>query len=190
LEADDRTKERHYRAWELINAPRGSTGDGGRRDALQDLTKDRVSLAAAPLEQAHLPDIDLQGAILPGANLQGAWLVGTNMQGASLGDANLQDAIIDQTQLDATKGNDQTMLPYGITRPAHWAKAEGPDEQPDAAEDAPATARRPHPASKSLPPAPAGRGAKTGPAQVKAHQVRQTRRLDSQRLPSTSPRFS
>ena len=30
LEADNRAKERHYRAWELINAARGSTGDGGR----------------------------------------------------------------------------------------------------------------------------------------------------------------
>jgi hypothetical protein len=31
LEADDRTMERHYRAWELINSARGSTGDGGGR---------------------------------------------------------------------------------------------------------------------------------------------------------------
>lgn len=38
-EAPDRTKERHYRAWELINSARGSTGDGGRIDALQDLNR-------------------------------------------------------------------------------------------------------------------------------------------------------
>jgi hypothetical protein len=166
-QAEEAIKARHYRAWELINAARGSTGDGGRRDALQDLTKDRVSLAAAPLEQAHLPDIDLQGAILPGANLQGAWLVGAklqgaylvgaklqgahlqsaNLQGAHLGDANLQDAIIGQAQLDAAKGNDQTVLPYGLTRPAHWAKAEGPEvppaAQPKDAEKAPATSGAP-----------------------------------------------
>jgi hypothetical protein len=54
LEADSRAKERHYRAWDLINAARGSSGDGGRKDALQDLNKDRVSLAAAPLEKAWL----------------------------------------------------------------------------------------------------------------------------------------
>ena len=48
LEADNRAKERHYRAWDLINSARGSTGDGGRRDALQDLNKDRVSLSGGP----------------------------------------------------------------------------------------------------------------------------------------------
>jgi hypothetical protein len=53
-EAGDRQKAKHYRAWELINSARGSTGDGGRRDALQDLNEDKVSLAAAPLAEAHL----------------------------------------------------------------------------------------------------------------------------------------
>ena len=48
LEADNRAKERHYRAWDLINSARGSTGDGGRRDALQDLNKDHV-VAAGPV---------------------------------------------------------------------------------------------------------------------------------------------
>jgi hypothetical protein len=33
-EADDREKQKHYRAWELINSARGSNGDGGWRDAL------------------------------------------------------------------------------------------------------------------------------------------------------------
>jgi hypothetical protein len=32
-EAGDREKQKHYRAWELINSAQGSTGDGGRRDA-------------------------------------------------------------------------------------------------------------------------------------------------------------
>src|SRR3954451_11731828 len=39
-EASDREKQKHYRAWELINSARGSTGDGGRRDALRDLNED------------------------------------------------------------------------------------------------------------------------------------------------------
>jgi hypothetical protein len=59
LEADDRAKERHYRAWELINSARGSSGDGGRIDALRDLNEDGVSLAAAPLEEAWLQRVDL-----------------------------------------------------------------------------------------------------------------------------------
>ncbi len=61
FEADDRTKERHYRAWELINSARGSTADGGRIDALQDLNEDGVNLAGAPLEEAWLVGIDLRG---------------------------------------------------------------------------------------------------------------------------------
>ena len=92
LEADDRAKERHYRAWELINAARGSTGDGGRRDALQDLNKDGVSLAAAPLEKAYLPAVDLKGAHLRGANLYGADLRGANLQETMLWSADLRGA--------------------------------------------------------------------------------------------------
>ena len=76
LEADNRTKERHYRAWELINSARGSTGDGGRKDALQDLNRDGVSLAAAPLEKAYLPGVSLEGANLSDANLEASDLTG------------------------------------------------------------------------------------------------------------------
>src|SRR5215208_1269213 len=32
----DAVKAKHYRAWQVINAARGSTGDGGRIYALQD----------------------------------------------------------------------------------------------------------------------------------------------------------
>ena len=92
LEAGDRAKERHYRAWDLINSARGSTGDGGRRDALQDLNKDGVSLNGAPLERAYLVGVDLKGANLGGANLQGNDLRGVNLEGANLTAANLQGA--------------------------------------------------------------------------------------------------
>jgi uncharacterized protein YjbI with pentapeptide repeats len=255
LEADDRAKERHYRAWELINSARGSTGDGGRRDALQDLNRDGVSLAGAPLEQAWLPGVELKGATLwfahliganlafadlqsanlIGANLEGADLWNTNFEGANLRfailkgadlwgaassnevahrlahvygappiwhvnlmnadleGANLQSAVLvnadleganlqsvnlwgtylgyanvrganftaatfggtdlqgarhlTQEQLDAANGDDQTQLPDGLTRPAHWAKAKGtegpPPAQPDAAERAPAASVAP-----------------------------------------------
>ena len=109
LEADNRAKERHYRAWELINSARGSTGDGGRRDALQDLAKDRVSLAMAPLAQANLAGVDLANADLANADLanadlanadlQGAYLWGANLQVAFLGDVNLQYANLERADL-------------------------------------------------------------------------------------------
>ena len=120
LEADNRAKERHYRAWDLINSARGSPGDCGRKDALQDLNKDGVSLAGAPLEQAYLPGINLKGTDLGLANLKGAALWKANLKGAHY---------LTQEQLDAANGDDRTVLPEGLTRPAHWSRSEGNEGQ-------------------------------------------------------------
>ena len=82
-------KQKHYRAWELINSARGSTGDGGRRDALRDLNEDKVDLSAAPLARAwlsegQLPKADLvREADLPGADLRRADLTGRPVRGQS-----------------------------------------------------------------------------------------------------------
>src|SRR4051794_20734682 len=84
-DAPDRLKQKHYRAWDLINSARGSTGDGGRRDALQDLNEDGVSLAAAPLAHAFLISVDLPRADLIEADLSGANLTEANLSGAYLG---------------------------------------------------------------------------------------------------------
>src|SRR4051794_3115445 len=101
-EAPDRAKQKHYRAWDLINSARGSTGDGGRRDALRDLNEADVSLAGAPLAKAFLArvnfpradltDADLTDADLAGANLAGADLKGAHLAGADLKGANLWKA--------------------------------------------------------------------------------------------------
>ena len=48
------------------------------------------------------------------------------MQGATLmGATNLT-----QEQLDVANGDDRTVLPDRLTRPAHWSKAEGSEGQP------------------------------------------------------------
>lgn len=99
FEADDRTKAKHYRAWELVNSARGSTGDGGRISALQDLNDDGVSLAAAPLEKANLRGIRLESANLRGANLAGADLIGADLAGADLSYADLRDAKLSAANL-------------------------------------------------------------------------------------------
>jgi hypothetical protein len=91
-EADDRKKQSHYRAWELINSARGAIGDGGRRDALQDLHKDKVELAAAQLAKAYLNGVQLPNARLSGADLSGADLSEANLSGADLSWANLAGA--------------------------------------------------------------------------------------------------
>jgi hypothetical protein len=99
LDADNRAKERHYRAWDLINAARGSSGDGGRRDALQDLNEDGVSLDNAPLTKAWLPKVDLHGAQLEEANLQGANLQQANLRGGNFTNANLEGANLQRADL-------------------------------------------------------------------------------------------
>jgi uncharacterized protein YjbI with pentapeptide repeats len=91
-EAGDREKQKHYRAWELINSARGSTGDGGRRDALQDLNEDGEPLIAAPLAKAYLLEVKLSKAKLNQADLSETNLSEANLSGADLRAANLSRA--------------------------------------------------------------------------------------------------
>lgn len=103
LEADDRTKARQYRAWELINSAINSTGDGGRQDALRDLKEDGVRLSYAPLNRAYLSKIDLRGAHLWGAQLEEADLSGAQLDDAVLIQANLKNAVLYKTELRGSK---------------------------------------------------------------------------------------
>src|SRR4051794_24901954 len=91
-EAPDRAKQKHYRAWDLINSARGSTSDGGRRDALQDLSEDGVSLAGAPLAKAFLRQVNLPRANLIRADLTGADLSAADLSAANLSTADLSAA--------------------------------------------------------------------------------------------------
>jgi len=98
-EADDRKKQSHYRAWELINSAQGSTGDGGRRDALQDLNEDHIDMSAAPLAEAYLRYVQLPRAILNEANLTKADLTGANLTGIELIEAKLIETKLIGTDL-------------------------------------------------------------------------------------------
>lgn len=104
-EADDRAKQNQYRAWELINSARGSTGDGGRLNALQDLNEDRVPLFAAPLADAYLNYAQLPNALLPEANLRGARLGWANLRGALLSGADLRGARLHWADLSQARLN-------------------------------------------------------------------------------------
>src|SRR5215203_1155676 len=98
-QAGDRQKAKHYRAWDLINFARGSTGDGGRRPALEDLNQDQVSLAAAPLSKAYLFEVQLPAAQLQAADLAGAILSKANLSKANLSNANLLEANLAEAHL-------------------------------------------------------------------------------------------
>lgn len=82
--APDRRRERHYQAWNVINAAQGKGGNGGRMDALQDLAKDRVSLSGVNAAHAYLSGVRLPNAKLTNANLDSAELYAAELTGASL----------------------------------------------------------------------------------------------------------
>jgi hypothetical protein len=108
-EIPDRRKRKHYEAWQVIDAAAAAKvfTSYARKQALEDLAKDGVSLAridvsdadlsgadlsGANLVEANLSGADLSGANLVEANLSGADLSGANLSGADLGWANLSGA--------------------------------------------------------------------------------------------------
>ena len=86
---EDRRKEKHYQAWQVINSAQGKTGSGGRMDALQDLNGDDVSLAGVDISNATLRGINLEHANLRDANLSGAHLYEANLSRTHLYKAKL-----------------------------------------------------------------------------------------------------
>ena len=87
-------KAANYQAWQVVNSAQGKGGSGGRIDALQDLNRNGISLAAVRLDGAWLEGIQLPGANLVRASLREAQLSGANLQGANLQTADLTDAIL------------------------------------------------------------------------------------------------
>jgi uncharacterized protein YjbI with pentapeptide repeats len=71
-EADLRTKQRHYQAWQVINTAQGKGGAGGRIEALEELNKDGVRLVGLDVSDAFLQGIRLNGANLDRSNFASA----------------------------------------------------------------------------------------------------------------------
>jgi len=112
---------------------------------------EEAHLEGAGLFAAHLDGADLGDAHLEGANLEGAHLAGANLDDAHLAGADLEDADLEgadlrgakgltQAQLDAAWGDEKTLLPAGLRRPARWTEPEDEDEDEDGPQ-APAGAR-------------------------------------------------
>ena len=114
LDAPQRTKIKHYQAWQVINTAQGKGGSGGRAEALQELNEDHVRLVGVDLSDAFLQNIDLQkadlrrgyfhGADLKDANLSGSNfessnMVSANFTGAKLTGADFADANLDSADL-------------------------------------------------------------------------------------------
>lgn len=127
-ESGDRTKQKHYQAWQVINTAQGKGGSGGRIDALQELNADGIPLVGVDVSGAFLQGINLAGARLLRANfhatdlrdsdfhladftdadLRSANLRGNNLQRASFHGANLSDSDLtgaDLRQADLSDAN-------------------------------------------------------------------------------------
>ena len=102
--ADERRRQRHYQAWQVINSATAIRGSGGRIDALQELNHDHVNLAGIDLSESwlrgiHLPHAELAGALLDTTDLDSAYLAHANLDRAQLQRASLRLAILDDANL-------------------------------------------------------------------------------------------
>ena len=92
----------------------------GRRKREYEEGKDRrLDLHGVHIRGVGIGDAHLEGAILKGAQLKGARLHGAHLEGA-MG--------LLQEQVDSAFGDEETVLPDGLERPAHWVKKPGTDQ--------------------------------------------------------------
>ena len=83
-ETGDRTKQKHYQAWQVINTAQGKGGSGGRIEALHELNADKVPLVGVDVSGAFLQGVDLRRANLLRANLDAVDLRDSMLESASL----------------------------------------------------------------------------------------------------------
>jgi hypothetical protein len=120
----NRTMQRHYQAWQVINTAQGKGGNGGRIEALEQLAKDRVSLTGvdvstaflrgvrldhASLVRANFHNADVRNGSFAGANLINANLTGTNLREANLSNAKLQEAEMNDIDLNGANLQDANL---------------------------------------------------------------------------------
>lgn len=80
-----------------------------------------ADLRGQDLRGASLRGAQLVGADLRGTDLRRADVTGADLRAADLRGADLRDALfLAQSQLDAAKGDADTMLSDGFGRPSHW----------------------------------------------------------------------
>ncbi|MGK7925795.1 MAG: pentapeptide repeat-containing protein [Spirulina sp.] len=121
-EAGERRKQTNYQAWQVINLAVGRTAESGRKDAIEDLWGNEVSLSGLDIRDARIPELDLSahcyfwhvrvlswmcgGKQLPGFSEKGADLERANLQGAELKKANFERAKLGQANLKGAKLQD------------------------------------------------------------------------------------
>ncbi len=99
LGANDRRIQRDKDAWQIINMAYRKSGNAGRSVALEELHRDKESLAEIDLSEAWLVGINLEGADLHGGSFDNSDLSKANLSHASLARANLRTALLNEANL-------------------------------------------------------------------------------------------
>jgi Pentapeptide repeats (9 copies) len=115
-ESGDRTKQKHYQAWQVINTAQGKGGSGGRVDALQELNTDHIPLIGVDVSGGFLQAVDLRGAKLLRSNFSAADMRNSNLNGADLTDANLQSANLRDSALERVEFTGADLSASDLTR--------------------------------------------------------------------------
>jgi hypothetical protein len=85
-----------------------------------------ADLAGQDLRSRDLRGAGLRGAVLLAADLRGMDLACADLLGADVRDADVRGAqlssslFLTQSQVNATRGDAETSLPPGLSRPSHW----------------------------------------------------------------------
>jgi hypothetical protein len=114
VDSGNRTKQRHYQAWQVINTAQGKGGSGGRVEALQELLGDKVSLVGldvsdaylyqvrldkARLDRSNFHAVDARGGSFQKAKMEFANLTSANMRGSNFSQADLKNADLQDADL-------------------------------------------------------------------------------------------
>ena len=91
-DSKNRINQRHYQAWQVIDAAQGKGGSGGRIEALQELNKDGIPLIGLDASGAFLQGIQLRGARLDRCDLEGSDLRDSDFERADLSNSTLNNA--------------------------------------------------------------------------------------------------
>jgi hypothetical protein len=96
-ERGDRRESKHNQAWAVVMAAKGERADGGRKNALESLSRDGVALGGAPLQKAQFNGIDLNKALLFSADFSEGVLFFSKLESTALNQANFSRANILKT---------------------------------------------------------------------------------------------
>jgi uncharacterized protein YjbI with pentapeptide repeats len=94
---------------------------------LQDADLEYISMEGANLSNSHLVNTNLSNADLSNANMYHAYLDNVDLSGADLSGADLSDVDLrndtglTQEQVDEATGDERTLLPDDLQRPATWS---------------------------------------------------------------------